>query len=162
MDHSLMAKELASFNESVSRATQDHLRQRGHSDRLWQNLFHWRRKWWLPLTFLLQEPHEQYEKAKRYDTRRWAPQIGKCPKCYWGSGCMDAHSCPTLCSPIECNLPGSSIHGIFQARMQEWVAISHFQWIFLTQGSNPHLWHLLNWQADSLPLSHLGKSRGNY
>ena len=35
-----------------------------------------------------------------------------------------AHSCPTLCNPMDCSLPGSSIHGIFQARVLEWVAIS--------------------------------------
>ena len=34
-----------------------------------------------------------------------------------------AQSCPTLCDPIDCSLPGSSIHGIFQARVLEWVAI---------------------------------------
>ena len=32
-------------------------------------------------------------------------------------------SCPTLCDPMDCNLPGSSVHGIFQARVLEWVAI---------------------------------------
>ena len=35
-----------------------------------------------------------------------------------------AQSCPTLCNPMDCSLPGSSVHGIFQARIQEWVAIS--------------------------------------
>ena len=35
-----------------------------------------------------------------------------------------AQSCPTLCDPIDCSPPGSSVHGIFQARMLEWVAIS--------------------------------------
>ena len=29
------------------------------------------------------EPHKQYEKAKRYDTERWTPQVGRCPICYW-------------------------------------------------------------------------------
>ena len=33
-------------------------------------------------------------------------------------------SCPTFCDPMDCNLPGSSIHGIFQARVLEWVDIS--------------------------------------
>ena len=33
-------------------------------------------------------------------------------------------SCPTLCHAMDCSLPGSSIHGIFQARILEWVAIS--------------------------------------
>ena len=33
-------------------------------------------------------------------------------------------SCQTLCNPIDCSLPASSVHGIFQARILEWVAIS--------------------------------------
>ena len=33
-------------------------------------------------------------------------------------------SCPTLCDPMDCSLPGSSVHGIFQASVLEWVAIS--------------------------------------
>ena len=35
-----------------------------------------------------------------------------------------AQSCLTLCDPMDCSLPGSSIHGIFQARKLEWVTIS--------------------------------------
>ena len=35
-----------------------------------------------------------------------------------------AQSCPTLCDPIDCSLPGSSVHGSFQAIVLEWVAIS--------------------------------------
>ena len=35
-----------------------------------------------------------------------------------------AQSCPTLCGPVDCSLPGSSIHGIFQARVLEWGAIA--------------------------------------
>ena len=35
-----------------------------------------------------------------------------------------AQSCPTLCDPMDCSLPGSSAHGIFQTRVLEWVAIS--------------------------------------
>ena len=33
-----------------------------------------------------------------------------------------AQSCPTLCDPMDCSLPGSSVHGILQARALEWVA----------------------------------------
>ena len=40
-----------------------------------------------------------------------------------------AQLCPTLCDSVDCNLPGSSIHGILQARILEWVAIP-FQGIF--------------------------------
>ena len=35
-----------------------------------------------------------------------------------------AQSCPTLCDPMDCSLPCSSVHGIFQARVLEWVTIS--------------------------------------
>ena len=35
-----------------------------------------------------------------------------------------AQSCPTLCDPIDCSLPGSSVHGIFQAIVLEWGAIA--------------------------------------
>ena len=35
-----------------------------------------------------------------------------------------AQSCLTLCDPMDCSLPGSPVHGIFQARVLEWVAIS--------------------------------------
>ena len=35
-----------------------------------------------------------------------------------------AQSCPTLSDPMDCSLPGSSIHGIFQARVVEWGAIA--------------------------------------
>ena len=35
-----------------------------------------------------------------------------------------AQSCPTLCDPMACSLPGFSVHGIFQARILEWAAIS--------------------------------------
>jgi len=31
--------------------------------------------------------------------------------------------CPTLCNPVNCSLPGSSVHGILQARILEWVAM---------------------------------------
>ena len=35
-----------------------------------------------------------------------------------------AQSCPTLSDPMDCSLPGSSVHGIFQARVLEWGAIT--------------------------------------
>ena len=36
-----------------------------------------------------------------------------------------AQLCPTLCDPVDCSLPGFSVHEIFQARILEWVAISY-------------------------------------
>ena len=65
--------------------------------------------------------------------------------------------CLTLCNPMDCSLPGSgsSVHGIFQARILELVAMP---FSFLTQGLNPRLLRVLHWQAGSLPLVPLGKS----
>ena len=40
-----------------------------------------------------------------------------------------AQLCPTLCDPVDCSLPGSSVHGIFQAIVLEWIAI------FFSRGS---------------------------
>ena len=39
--------------------------------------------------------------------------------------CSVAQSCPTLWDPIDCSLPGSSVHGVLLARILEWVAISY-------------------------------------
>ena len=36
--------------------------------------------------------------------------------------CIYAQSCPTLCNPMDCSPPGSSVHGILQARILKWVA----------------------------------------
>ena len=36
-------------------------------------------------------------------------------------------SCPTLCEPTDCSRPGFSVHGIFQARILEWIATSSFR-----------------------------------
>ena len=52
-----------------------------------------------------------------------------------------AQSCLTLCDPMDCSPPGSSVHGILQARILEWVAISFSRGIFPIQGSNPGLPH---------------------
>ena len=45
-------------------------------------------------------------------------------------GCMRAQSCLNICDPMDYSLPGSSVHGIFQARILEWVAI------FYSRGSS--------------------------
>ena len=41
----------------------------------------------------------------------------------WSCCCLVAKSCLTLCDPMDCSLPGSSVHGISQTRILEWVAI---------------------------------------
>ena len=80
--------------------------------------------------------------------------------CYWQSDLTiswsEVQSCPTLCDPMDCSLPGFSIHGIFQARILEWVAIS-----FSRGSSQPRdrilvsciagrvltLWATISWQV---------------
>ena len=66
---------------------------------------------------------------------------------------------PTLYDSVDWSPPGSSVHGILQARILEWVAISSsMRSFFPTQGLNPCLLCLLHWQAGSLPLVPPGKS----
>ena len=43
---------------------------------------------------------------------------------YAAAAAKSLQSCPTLCDPMDCSLPGSPVPGIFQARILEWVAIS--------------------------------------
>ena len=50
-------------------------------------------------------------------------------------------SCLTLRDPVDCSLLGSSIHGILQARILEWVAVPSSRGIFPTKGLNPGLLH---------------------
>ena len=67
------------------------------------------------------------------------------------------HSCPTLCDPMDCSPPGSSVHGVLQARILEWVSIS------CSRGSSrPRDWTWVSCvscitQVDSLPLVPPGK-----
>ena len=71
--------------------------------------------------------------------------------------CMSvAQSCLTLCDPMVCSLPGSSIHRIPQARILEWVAISFSRGSFWPgiESRSPAL------QADCLPLEPPGKPNG--
>ena len=80
---------------------------------------------------------------------------------------MDSQLCPTLCDPMDCSLPGSSVRGIILARVLEWVAISS------TRGSSwPRIKPLfpaspalagkfftnsITWEADNFPCGAVGK-----
>ena len=55
-------------------------------------------------------------------------------------------SCLTLSNPMDCSLPGSSVHGIFQARVLEWGAIAFSVWMFysvFTGGSIHAVWNVV-------------------
>ena len=73
--------------------------------------------------------------------------------------CMHAQSLIRVllfANPMNYSPPGSSVHGILQARILEWATMPSPRGIFLTQGSNQSLLLLLHWQAGSLALAPLG------
>ena len=69
---------------------------------------------------------------------------------------IHTQSFPILCDLMDCSQPGSSVHGILQARILEWVAISSSRRIFPTQWWNPRRLLLFYWPVDSLLPCHLG------
>ena len=75
----------------------------------------------------------------------WKPEKRWC-----ASSACQGFLCPTLCNPIDCSPPGSSVHWILQARVLEWVAKPSFRGSSWPRDRTPAL------QADSLPLSHQG------
>ena len=80
--------------------------------------------------------------------------------------CSIVQSYPTLGDSLDCIPPSSSVHGIFQARILEWVAIYSSRGSSQTRDRTPVSCFSLHWQANSLLLSHLGspvypKARGN-
>ena len=77
--------------------------------------------------------------------------------------CVKSHqSCMTLCNPMDCSPPGSSVHGDFPGKNTAVGCHALLQGIFPTQGSNLRLLCLLHWQAGSLPLAPPGKPLRNY
>jgi hypothetical protein len=85
--------------------------------------------------------------ASKVGLRRWLYHL------FLPSVCVHAkllQSCPTLCYPMDCSMLGSSVYGILQARILEWVAIS-FSGVLPSPEREPGSPAL---QADSLPPSH--------
>ena len=54
----------------------------------------------------------------------WEVTVAQIMNSLLPSGREVTQSCPTLCDPMDCSLPGFSVHGIFQAKVLEWVAIA--------------------------------------
>ena len=54
----------------------------------------------------------------------WKKQIFNSASVHEGSWCSCVLICPTLCDSLDCSLPGSSVYGILQARLLEWIATS--------------------------------------
>ena len=69
--------------------------------------------------------------------------------------CLVAQSCPSLCDPMDCSRPGSSVPGILQARILEWVAMPSSRGSYRPRESNPGLPHC---RQILYHLSHQGSS----
>ena len=69
-----------------------------------------------------------------------------------------SQQCLTLFDPIDCSPPGSSVHGIFQARIVGQFAISYSRGSSRPRDQTQVSW-LLHWQVNPSPLSHLGSPR---
>ena len=61
-----------------------------------------------------------------------------------------AQSCPALCDTVDCSPPGSSVHGILQARVLEWVAVA-FSYIFTSAALKPLLDRLACENTNPIP-----------
>ena len=124
---------------------------------------HWRRKWQPSPVFL---PGESQGRGAW-----WAAVYGvaqswtRLQRLSSSSSSRVDHVCQVALvvsdslQPSGCSPPGSSVLGILQVRILEWVCHALLQGILLTQGSNPGLLCLLRWQAGSLPLVPPGKPR---
>ena len=73
---------------------------------------------WRSAFFIVQLSHPYMTTGKMIASTRWT-FVDKVK-----SESEVAQSYPTLCDPMDCSLPGFSLHGILQARVLEWVAIS--------------------------------------
>ena len=82
----------------------------------------------------------------------------------WKVKVLVAQWCPTLCDPIDCSLPGSSVHGIFQARILEWIAIPFSRgsswprdriWVSCITGRFFTIWATWEWVSNDISNSSL-------
>ena len=103
---------------------------------------HWLVFYVVPHANTLEWPSERLKKAVFWGAYLYFPFFISLP-----SESEVTQSCLTLCDPVDCSPPGSSIHGILQARILEWVAIS------FSRGSS--------WPRDQTQVSHIAGRRFN-
>ena len=118
--------------------------------------------WLLPGHFRFHKPMDKKMSLSQQAHRPWSSGDSCC--------CLVAKSCLTLCNPMDCSPPGSSVHGISQARVLVWVAISFSRGSSQprdrTQVSYISRWILYHWatreaqELIGLPLNNGG--RGEY
>ena len=125
------------------------MRKNGNSDRLYllglqNHCGHWLEPWNLKM---LAPWKKSYNKSRQHIIK-WKHYFANKSPSSQGYGFSSSHvwmwevkwsevtqSCPTLCDPVDCSLPSSSVHGILQAKILEWVAIS-----FSRGSSRPRDW----------------------
>ena len=83
--------------------------------------------------------------------------------------CVRAQSCLTLYNPMSCSLPGSSVHGILQARRLEWIAISFSRgssqprdWTRVSRIGRQLLYPWPTWESLCLSVFYLSKADFNF
>ena len=84
-----------------------------------------------------------HHNQRKPSERQWRPNAGKNKHKWINCCCLVSKWCPTLCDPMDYSLTGSSVHGILQARILQWVAIS------FSRGSS--------WPRDQTHISCIGR-----
>ena len=84
-----------------------------------------------------------------------------CPIIINAAAAKSHQSCLTFCNPMDCGPPGSSVHGILQARIKEWVSVPSSK-VSSGHRDQTRILGLLHWQAGSLPLAPPGVVPNNY
>ena len=64
-----------------------------------------------------------YTHTQVYMHKKVCVDLGECCPSLWCVCAKSLQPCPTLCDPMDCSTPGSSVHGILQSRIQGWIAI---------------------------------------
>ena len=112
---------------------------------------------WLPFPFPMDLPDPGIEAASlawQADTFTWA--TWEAPLLYYECMCAQSfQSCSALYDHMDCSLPGSSVHGILQARILGWAAMPCSR-EFSQLGDWTYV-SCISCTADSLPLSHQGR-----
>ena len=85
----------------------------------------------------------------------WAPRQASLDFIFACVRAQSLQSCLTLCDPMGCSPPGSSVHGDSLGKNAGVGCYFLLRWIFLTQGLNPRFLHLLHCRSVLSPLSHL-------
>ena len=91
----------------------------------WQNIIYSSKKWNFDTCYNMDDSWKHYARWN------WLQMDKYCMTPLTWKWSEVAQSCLTLCDPLDCSLPGFSVHGIFQARVLEWVSVS------FSRGSSP-------------------------